>query len=185
MAAKRIVLLGDPLLRQRSVPVERIEEAHEVLRDLEDTLAEFRRTHGFGRGISAVQIGVPVRVIFMEVGGVRYELVNPEYVWRSEEKFHLWDDCFSFPNLMVWLERSRRVKIQAQNANGDWYETEAFDDLAELIQHEMDHLDGVLAIDHAAGPDCLAMREKVLERKSSQPTEKSPLWGLVKESGSR
>lgn len=169
MAAKRIVLLGDPLLRRRSLPVARPEEARALLADLEDTLAGFRRAHGFGRGISAIQIGVPLRVIFMEVDGVRYELVNPEIVWRSEETFELWDDCFSFPNLMVWLKRNRRVRLRHQTPEGDWHEWEAADALAELIQHEMDHLDGVLAVDHAATSGHLAMREKVLERIHRPP----------------
>lgn len=164
MPVRRILQLGDPVLREVSRRVEPAETA-EVLRDLEDTLAEFRRTHGFGRGISAVQIGVPVRVILMEVEGRRYELINPEYTFRSEEMFMLYDDCFSFPHLMVRLERHKRVGLRHQNRAGEWQEVEAEDSLSELIQHEMDHLDGVLAVDHARSAMDLMTREEYLRQR--------------------
>ncbi len=169
MAAKRILQLGDPILRQASEPVQDPASADAVLQDLEDTLAEFRRAHGFGRGISAIQTGAAQRVIFCLVDGVRYELINPEWVWRSEEKFGLWDDCFSFPNLMVWLERSRRVGLRYQNLAGQWLEFEASDAMAELLQHEMDHLDGVLAVDHARDPRSFSTRDEWLRRQGIPP----------------
>ena len=146
MAIRRILQLGDPLLRARSLPVVPA-EAGTVLRDLEDTLAEFRRSHGFGRAISAIQIGAPVRVIFMQVDGTRYELLNPEFTWQSAEMFELWDDCFSFPNLMVRLRRHCRIRLAHQNRDGDTLELEADGAMAELIQHEMDHLDGILLLE--------------------------------------
>jgi peptide deformylase len=167
MPVRRILLLGDPVLREVSRRVEPAETA-EVLRDLEDTLAEFRRTHGFGRGISAVQIGAPVRVIFLEVGGRRYELINPEYTFKSEERFMLYDDCFSFPHLMVRLERHKRVGLRHQDRAGEWRELEAVDSLSELIQHEMDHLDGVLAVDHARSSMDLMMREEYLRQQAHE-----------------
>ena len=106
MSACRILQLGDPLLRAVSAPVATPAEAEGVFRDLRDTLHEFQRTHGFGRGISAVQIGEPKRLIYIELEGRAYCLRNPEYEWQSGEKFQLWDDCFSFPGLLVRLERS-------------------------------------------------------------------------------
>ncbi len=165
MAARRILQLGDPTLRLLShsvVPT----EADAVLRDLEDTLAEFRRTHGFGRAISAIQIGETVRVIFMLVEGVRYELINPEFQKLSPETFELWDDCFSFPNLMVRLERHRDVRLKYDNRVGSTEEIEASGALSELIQHEMDHLNGVLAVDRAIGRGGLCTREEWLRQGS-------------------
>jgi peptide deformylase len=163
MAVCRILQLGDPLLRSVSVPIA-ARDAGEVLRDLEDTLAEFRRTHGFGRAISAIQIGSAVRVIFMEVDGVRYDLINPEIAWRSPALFELWDDCFSFPNLMVRLERHTSVRLKHENRAGSAGEIEASGALAELIQHEMDHLDGVLAVDRALDRNSLCTREEWLRQ---------------------
>lgn len=165
MAARRILQLGDPLLRSVSLRVT-CEDARPVLRDLADTLAEFRRTHGFGRAISAIQIGAPLRVIFMEVDGVRYELINPEFIWRSPAMFELWDDCFSFPNLMVRLQRHCAIRLRHEKRDGSSGEIEATGALAELIQHEMDHLDGVLAVDRALGRDALCTREEWLRQNS-------------------
>src|SRR5512132_730287 len=105
MSARRIIQLGDPLLRAISTPVAYAPEAERVFEDLRDTLHEFQRTHGFGRGISAVQIGEPKRLIYIEFEGAAYRLQNPVFRSRSEEKFCLWDDCFSFPDLLVLLER--------------------------------------------------------------------------------
>ena len=167
MAARRIILLGDPLLREISHPVAAPSAAAATLADLRDTLHEFRRTHGFGRGIAAIQIGIPERVIYIEIHGQVYPLVNPEWISLSEEKFCLWDDCFSFPNLMVWLERSRHCALRYQSEDGSWRTIEAHDDFAELLQHEMDHLDGVLAIDRAIDRNSLAIREEILRRKAT------------------
>ncbi|MBE7541512.1 MAG: peptide deformylase [Bryobacteraceae bacterium] len=164
MPARPILLLGHPLLRERSEPVPEPPSARLLLRDLRATLLEFRRTHGFGRGISAVQIGETRRVIYLEVEGQEYELVNPEYTWLSGDKFELWDDCFSFPDLMVRLERHRRVVLRYQRVTGEYRVLEAEGALAELVQHEMDHLDGVLAVDHARSSRDLAMRAVILQR---------------------
>src|ERR1051325_9432767 len=106
MAVRRILQLGDPVLRSVSTPVPSFEEARSTFIDLRDTLHEFQRTNGFGRGISAVQIGETTRLIYIEFEGRAYLLLNPEFEYKSEEKFRLWDDCFSFPDLLVWLERS-------------------------------------------------------------------------------
>ncbi|HPT25410.1 MAG TPA: peptide deformylase [Bryobacteraceae bacterium] len=169
MAACHILELGDPTLRLVSKPVYDLAAVPEVLHDLEDTLAAFRLAHGFGRGISAIQIGRPVRVIFCLVDGIRYELINPEWAWRSPERFALWDDCFSFPNLMVWLERSQRVRLRHQNRAGEWLELDAAGSMAELLQHEMDHLDGVLAVDHARSARDFSTRGEWQRRNGIPP----------------
>ena len=165
MAAHRIRQLGDPVLREVSRPVETAEQARPVLGDLRDTLHDFQRTHGFGRGISAVQIGVTLRVIYMEVGDARYCLLNPEFEWMSAEKFRMWDDCFSFPHLCVWLERAVSVRLRYLDEDGVPRQLAASGALSELVQHEMDHLDGVLAVDRAIGRDGLATREEWLRQK--------------------
>ncbi len=160
MPARRILQLGDPMLREVSRPVGSPSEVRLILRDLRATLAEFRRTHGFGRGISAVQIGEPVRVIYLEFEGTPYSLINPEWEFWSEEKIRLWDDCFSFPDLLVYLERSRRVALRYTDEQGNARRLEAEGALAELLQHEMDHLEGVLAVDRALDRMSLATRSE-------------------------
>jgi peptide deformylase len=168
MAARRIIQLGDPLLRAVSAAVPASAEAAPVFEDLRDTLHEFQRTHGFGRGISAVQIGEPKRLIYIELDGRAYSLRNPRYEFRSSETFRLWDDCFSFPNLMVRLERASTVRIRYDDEQGRTVELEASGAFSELLQHEMDHLDGVLAIDRALDANSFCTREEWERRYRAQ-----------------
>ncbi len=149
MAPRSILQLGDPLLRAVSTPPSDAAETLRILADLRDTLHEFRRTHGFGRGISAVQIGEPKRIVYIEFEGAAYNLIDPEFEHRSAEKFRLWDDCFSIPDLLVYLERSSAVRVRYAGLDGASRTLEAEGALAELLQHEMDHLDGILMIDRA------------------------------------
>ena len=160
MPARRILQLGDPVLRTVSAEVLDFARAKLILRDLRDTLHEFQRTHGFGRGISAVQIGEPKRLIYLEFAGASYSLVNPVFEWMSDEKFGMWDDCFSFPNLMVWLERSRSVRLRYTGATGEERRLEAGGAFSELLQHEVDHLDGILAVDRAMDKESFSTRDE-------------------------
>lgn len=153
-------------MRRVSAPAGDPQQARRVMQDLEDTLADFRRRHGFGRGISAIQIGEPLRLIFLLVEGRRYELVNPVFVEKSAETFEMWDDCFSFPDLMVRLRRHVRVVIEHEDLEGARRRLEAEYALSELIQHEMDHLDGVLAVDHARSSRDLMTRREWLRQQS-------------------
>jgi len=160
MPARRILQLGDPLLRVVSSPISAPSDVQAVLGDLRDTLHEFQRTHGFGRGISAIQIGEPKRLIYIEFEGRAYCLHNPEYQYRSETRFRLWDDCFSFPDLLVRLERHESVRVRYLDESGAVQELGAIGALSELVQHEMDHLDGILAVDRALDRNSLATREE-------------------------
>ena len=160
MPARRILQLGDPLLRTVSTPVAGPAEAQLIFRDLKATLDEFRRTHGFGRGISAVQIGEPKRLIYIEFEGRSYSLMNPAFESQSEEKFRLWDDCFSFPNLMVYLERAYSINLRYLDEGGGARHLNASGPLSELLQHEMDHLDGILAVDRSIDRDSFCTREE-------------------------
>ena len=166
MSARRILQLGDPTLREISAPASAPESAA-IFADLRDTLHEFQRTHGFGRGISAVQIGELKRLIYIEIDGRAYSLRNPVYEFQSEEKFALWDDCFSFPDLLVWLERHRTIRIRYEDENGASQTLEAADAFSELLQHEIDHLDGILAVDRATGPNALCTREEYNRRRQA------------------
>ncbi len=167
MPARRILQLGDPLLRAISMPVETPEAATDLFADLRDTLHEFQRTRGFGRGISAVQIGDPKRLIYIEIDGRAFSLRNPVYEWQSGEKFHLWDDCFSFPDLLVWLERAQIVRIRYEAEDGGTQTLRAAGALAELLQHEIDHLDGILAVDRAVDRDSFCTRAEYERRHAA------------------
>lgn len=164
MSARRILQLGDPLLRTVSAPVNEPSAAQLIFQDLRDTLHEFRRTHGFGRGISAVQIGEAKRLIYIEFEGAAYAIRNPEYEMRSEANFRLWDDCFSFPGLLVFLERSQTVRIRYEDENSNMQHLNASGPLSELLQHEIDHLDGILATDRALDRNSFCTREEYERR---------------------
>ncbi len=167
MAARPIVELGNSLLREISAPVTDLDYAARVLDDLADTLHEFQRTHGFGRGIAAIQIGEKARIVYIEIEGRPYELINPSIVGRSSEMFTMWDDCFSFPNLMVELQRHRQVELSYQDRQGAPQTLSAHDAFSELLQHELDHLDGILSIDRALDPKTSFMtRAEYLRRHS-------------------
>lgn len=165
MAISRIRQLGDPILRSISERVTNVRHAAATLIDLRDTLHWFQRTNGFGRGISAVQIGDARRVIYLEFEGCPYCLINPELTAVSSNKFTLWDDCFSFPNLLVKLERAESVKVGYVDETGAERTLSASAALSELLQHELDHLDGVLAIDRAIDGNSFATREEWLRQR--------------------
>jgi len=172
MAARRILQLGDPLLRAVSKAVDG--GAGNVLADLRDTLHEFQRTHGFGRGISAVQIGELSRVVYIEIHGKSYSLVNPRFTSMSAETFELWDDCFSFPELLVRVRRSMTVGLKYVDEAGEPRSLEASGAFSELLQHELDHLDGILAIDRAIDQNSLCTREEWLRQGLNASTRTFP-----------
>jgi len=154
--------LGDPALRAVSLNVDSFNEPgfiKERLR-LSGALSEFRKRYKFGRAISAPQIGYRKRLIAMNLDGEFHIIVNPRITWTSRERFTMWDDCMSFPSLLVRLERYRSVSLHFQDETGrhkDWERLEI--SISELLQHEIDHLDGVLAVDRALDRDSFVMRE--------------------------
>lgn len=161
MAIHKIRLLGDPILRTRTERVAnpRSPAVRVVADSLRDTLRDWQQRHGSGRGIAAPQIGAPIRLIHIEIDRP-WTLVNPEIVDVGEQDFLVWDDCFSFPDLMVRVQRAHHVTVKYQDLFGKEHTVQAEHDLAELLQHEIDHLDGVLAVDRPTGLDPFCLREE-------------------------
>jgi peptide deformylase len=164
MAIRRIRQLGDPVLRARCQRVERPASAavRLVADDLRDTLKAARRQHGMGRALAAPQIGAPVRVVVVDIERVkqRTTLVNPEVTDVGSEDFDVWDDCFSFPDLLVRVNRAHRISVSYLDLRGKPHTLECAGSMAELLQHEIDHLDGILALDRAVGLDPFAYRHE-------------------------
>ncbi|HXV87037.1 MAG TPA: peptide deformylase [Gemmatimonadales bacterium] len=162
MAVRRIRLLGDPILRARcsAVTNPRSPAVRVVADDLRDTLRDLRVLHGVGRGLSAPQVGAPIRMIHIELPERRWIMINPEITDVGEDDFLVWDDCFSFPGLLVRVQRAHRVSVRYQDRQGKSHTLDAEGALAELLQHEMDHLDGVLAVDRATGVDPFCLRDE-------------------------
>jgi peptide deformylase len=169
MPVKTILQLGNPLLRQKAAPVDdpRSREIQDLVRDLADTLAHWRSKTGYGRGIAAPQLGVPQRVIFLKLPEADpWPLINPEIIERSPEKIIVWDACLSFLSIFMQVERHLQITVRYQTLDGDTLEFEAGDDrnLSELLQHEIDHLDGILAIDRVLDTKTICTREEFEKR---------------------
>lgn len=165
MSIRKILQLGDPRLREKCGPVERASapEIDKLITDLADTLAHSRSTTGYGRAIAAPQIGVPQRVIYLKLpDSDPWPLINPEIIARSKEKITVWDACLSFLCIFMQVERHREITVRYQNQRGDTLEVEAREDrnLSELLQHEIDHLDGILAIDRVTDVKTIITREE-------------------------
>jgi len=162
MPVREIFQLGHPTLWQEAAGVgdTKAVETIATIRDLSDTLDDFRSRYGRGRGIAAPQIGVARRIVYVRMpdGSFDGPLINPQVVWGSSERLELWDDCMSFPDLMIRVMRVASIRLEYLDAGGDRRELEASGDLSELLQHEIDHLDGILAIRRAVGPGAFATR---------------------------
>jgi peptide deformylase len=180
VAVKTLLQLGDPRLRDLAFPVEDPSAAKvaALVNDLADTLAHWRANTGYGRGIAAPQLGVRLRVIFLQLPGEKpWPLINPEIVARSEENIIVWDACLSFLSIFMQVERSREVTIRYQDLSGESHVLRAGDErnLSELLQHEIDHLDGILALDRVTDMKTLCTREEFEKRyRESSPYAASP-----------
>jgi peptide deformylase len=160
MAVRRIRQLGDPILRARCERVQdpRSPAARLVADDLRDTLRAAKKRYKMGRAMAAPQIGAPVRIVFIELDKKRWVMVNPEITDVSSDDFTVWDDCFSFPNLLVRVNRAYAITVRYQDLKGKTQSLDFKGPMAELLQHEVDHLDGILAVDRAADLDPFAFR---------------------------
>jgi peptide deformylase len=148
MPVQSILQLGNPALRRTSDPVAEpdAEDVAALAADLRDTLLAHRDRSGYGRGIAAPQLDRTRRVIHVELEG-SHTLVNPRISARSEATCELWDACFSYFSIAFPVRRHLLVEVKYQDLRGRDRRLEATGHLAELLQHEIDHLDGVLAID--------------------------------------
>jgi peptide deformylase len=169
MAIRTVLQLGDPGLRDVTKRVEdaTTPEIRVLLEDLADTLAYWRKTTGYGRGIAAPQIGVNLRVFFLRLPGEEpWPLVNPEIVERSNEKIVVWDACLSFLSIFMQVQRHREIVVRHQDLSGKWHEIRAGEErnLSELLQHEVDHLDGILAVDRITDSRTMCTREEFEKR---------------------
>lgn len=140
-----MVLLGDQRLYEVCEPIEK-SELHLVkdwVADLDNVMKEIRAKYNFGRAIAAPQLGIMKRLIYMNIDKP-VVFINPKFTYMSDEKFELWDDCMSFPNLLVKVKRHKNVTIKYLDENWETQEWKINNDLSELLQHEYDHLDGIL-----------------------------------------
>lgn len=154
-----IRLTGDPVLRQKAKPVKKINQS---LRALLDDMVETMHAAP-GIGLAAPQVGISKRVVVIDVGDGLYELINPEITRRNGKK-QSWEGCLSIPGYVGLVERSEEVTVKALDRQGKQYWIEADGLLAICLQHEIDHLDGILY------PD-IALEVKVAEADDDDEDE--------------
>lgn len=142
---KDLLLLGNPKLYDVSEPVlkKELPKVKEWAIDLHNVMQEIREKYNFGRAIAAPQLGIMKRLIYMNINEPKI-IINPEIIYKSDEMFELWDDCMSFPDLFVKVKRHKKITLKYIDDHWEEHIVEYNNDLSELIQHEYDHLDGIL-----------------------------------------
>lgn len=144
-----IKVIGDPVLREKTKETKLDDPALEKLvSDMEKTLREAE-----GVGLATSQIGVLKRVIIFDVGDGLKVLINPEIVWKSEEEVEEEEGCLSIPGAKVSVKRAAKVRIKGRDLTGKPVELNAEGLLARVLQHEIDHLNGVLIIDRTSSEE--------------------------------
>jgi peptide deformylase len=156
-----VLLFGDRRLRNVAEPCGSMDlTLQEELSQMRRALADFRNQRGWGRALAAPQVGLSKRAIVCQLGDQAVTLLNPQITWRSAERVIVWDDCFSLPEIAAPVVRHASVSVCYQDEDGRTQQmTRLATDIAELIQHEIDHLDGVLFIDRVISPTYVVARE--------------------------
>jgi len=149
MAPREIIKLPDPRLRLVSQPVSEVDEGiRSLVADMFETMYAAP-----GIGLAAIQVGVPRRIVTLDLAKkdepkTPQVVINPEILWSSEERGIYEEGCLSIPELYEEVERPAQVKVRFTDLNGTIHEVDANGLLATCLQHEIDHLNGVLFIDH-------------------------------------
>jgi peptide deformylase len=149
MALRHIITLPDPKLRLVSKTIERIDETlTKLIGDMIETMHDAP-----GIGLAAIQIAEPIRLLVVDVAKKEEPpqpqvFVNPEILWRSDERSTYEEGCLSIPEYYAEVERPASVRVRALDRDGQNRQVTAEGLLATVLQHEIDHLDGVLFIDH-------------------------------------
>ena len=140
------MLLGNPLLYEVCEPVLQSELplVSGWVSDLHNVMQEIRAKYNFGRAIAAPQLGIMKRLIYVNIDKPII-IINPKLSQLSDEMFDVWDDCMSFPNLLVKVHRHKSLTLQYLDEKWQPHEWKVNDELSELLQHEYDHLNGVLS----------------------------------------
>lgn len=161
MALLTIITAPDPRLKAKSAPIEKVDRAlRKQIDDMVETMYEAP-----GMGLAAVQIGVHRRVLVLDPAregeeSLLVRLINPELVWASEDVAVYEEGCLSLPEFYADVERPARVKVRYLDVDGRAAMLEAEGFLATCVQHEMDHLEGTLFVDHLS-----VVRRSVILRK--------------------
>nr|CBI78592.1 polypeptide deformylase [Bartonella sp. AR 15-3] len=171
MSIKPLVILPDPILREVSKPVEHIDP---IIQKLADDMLE-TMYNAQGVGLAAVQVGIPLRMLVVDISPKdapknSLVVINPEILWISDERSVYREGCLSIPEYFAEVERPKCLRISYKNREGKQEEIEANDLLATCLQHEIDHLNGYLFIDHISKTKRDMVIRKFKKRAKKQST---------------
>ncbi|OUM96275.1 MAG: peptide deformylase [Firmicutes bacterium ZCTH02-B6] len=167
MAVLPIVQVPDPVLRKKALPVERVtKRVQKLIRDMADTMYAAN-----GAGLAAPQVGVSERVIVVDAGDGLVALINPRIIAAEGSEVDV-EGCLSIPNVSVYVERAAKVEVEGWDERGRTVRIKADGLLARALQHEIDHLDGILITDKGS-PIQRADEEAASGSQASTPGEKS------------
>jgi peptide deformylase len=168
MAVREIVLMGDPILREAAEEVREFDdELRALVRDMFETMY-----HAEGVGLAAPQVGLSSRVLVIDVrsedneDGEQIALVNPRVTWQSDETARQSEGCLSIPGLEEIVERPAEVQVEGKDPHGKPVSISASELLARALQHEIDHLDGVLFLDRVS-----PLKRRMLLKKWKKQSE--------------
>lgn len=169
MSRLPIVIAPEPVLKRNAEPIERVDDA--VRRLMDDMLDTMRAANGIG--LAAPQVGDLRRIIVVDVSRPDdeprpYRMANPEVVWRSDETATGEEGCLSLPDHYADVTRPARVRVRYRDQDDEPRELEADGILARCIQHEMDHLDGILFVDHISSIRRDMILRKLVKTKKQQ-----------------
>ena len=175
MAILPIIVAPDPRLKLISAPVEAVDGEIRALMD--DMLETMYRAPGIG--LAAPQVGIEKRIIVLDVsknGDKRpYKMINPELLWKSDETVAYEEGCLSLPDHYAEVTRPNAIRVRYLDERGEGRELDAEDLLATCIQHEMEHLDGILFVDHVSAlKRNMILRKLAKAKKSAGPQTAAP-----------
>ena len=164
MALRRILTVPDPMLRQKSIPVEKIDaNIKNLMNDMLETMYDAP-----GIGLAAIQIGIAKRVVVMDVSKEADKkeplyFVNPEITWKSSTSTTYEEGCLSIPNQFAKIKRADKCNVEYLDYDGVEKEIKAEGLIATCIQHEIDHLNGILFIDYLSN-----LKKNIIIKKVSK-----------------
>jgi peptide deformylase len=143
-------MIGNDALRKKAESIDFVKDpVEQYIQDLRDTLHHLQEEKQIGRAIAGPQIGYLKRMIYMETKEQKITMINPQIIRKSQEKFEVWDSCFSADVAFFGKTlRHKAIKVAYINENQKKINEDFTDDLSELFQHEIDHLEGILFTDH-------------------------------------
>lgn len=158
---KKVRMIGKPLLREVCELISDKDDLIKIVTDLKDTLIHLQENKKIGRALAAPQIGYKKRVIYSNLEDRQIIMVNPQIVDRSRDMIEIWDSCYSFDvSFFIKIKRHKTIRVEYENERGEKIVEVFEDNLSELFQHEIDHLNGKLATDYIEDNKLIMMRSE-------------------------